>query len=456
MKIFVSRLLLLLAAVIALATVGAAGYRMWSTPLHLRVAAGPARGADAKMMTAFNRMLDLTHAGVRLDVVPTEGLHDNNQLLAKGDVDMAVVRLDDVLPTNAGVVALLRTNLLIAVAPARFNLDSLSDVKGKRIGLVARSRLDEPGLRKILDALGFKPADVRLEVIPADKVATLTRDGHVDVVVVVGAPSDPEVQAVVNSVAGTRKNPPSILSVDLGDVDSSTVAGSAETIGDNTFPRLGIPDDEVDTIGVKTALVADSASKGPFRDRVRNNAVKELTRSLMERHGELARDVSLASLITAPDKDDDARFPVHPGTNAYLDDTDTSWASLFSDQIWNVVLIGGAVSSVVAAAGSFLMKGAPDPMLGILDRLEDVTRRAEASTDPADAAALSQELRDLSFEMTRLGYERRSGYEEFAPLQLAWESARDAVATLRAGQPLRAPDAAESEPAAADADDARA
>ena len=37
--------------------------------------------------------------------------------------------------------------------------------------------------------------------------------------------------------------------------------------------------------------------------------------------------------------------------------------------------------------------------------------------------------------MTTLGYERRSGYEEFAPLQVAWESAREAVAALRAGDP---------------------
>ena len=137
----------------------------------------------------------------------------------------------------------------------------------------------------------------------------------------------------------------------------------------------------------------------------------------------------------------DSRFPIHPGTKAYLDDTDTSWATLFSDQIWNVVLVGGFVSSVFAAAGSFLMKGGPNPMLEILGRLKALAERAEASTDPADAAALSRELNELSFEMTKLSFERRSSYEEFAPLQLAWESTREAIATLRAGPPLRASDA---------------
>jgi TRAP-type uncharacterized transport system substrate-binding protein len=98
MNVSLSRLLLVAAALIALMTISAAGYLMWSRPLHLRVAAGPQGSVDAKLMTAFNRMLDLTHAGVRLDVVPTAGVHDNNLLVEKGDVDMAVVRLDDPLP----------------------------------------------------------------------------------------------------------------------------------------------------------------------------------------------------------------------------------------------------------------------------------------------------------------------------------------------------------------------
>jgi TRAP-type uncharacterized transport system substrate-binding protein len=452
MKVSLSRLLLVAATLMALMTISAAGYLIWSRPLHLRVAAGPQGGVDAKLLTAFNRMLDLTHAGVRLDVVPTAGVHDNNLLLEKGDVDMAVVRLDDPLPMNAGVVVLLRTNLLIAVAPARLNLDSLSDVKGRRIGLVSRSRLDEPAFLKVLDALGIKPMDVHLDLISADKVASLTQKGQIDVVVIIGAPSDPEVQAVVNSVAGSRKTPPTVLSVDLGDIDQSTPAGSSEKIVDRAFPRRGIPDDDVDTIGVKTALLAKSGATGPLRERIYDNAIKEVTQKLIERHGELAREVPLSSLITAPSKDDeddkdddkdDSRFPIHPGTKAYLDDTDTSWATLFSDQIWNVVLVGGFVSSVFAAAGSFLMKGEPNPMLEILGRLKALAERAEASTDPADAAALSRELNELSFEMTNLSCERRSSYEEFAPLQLAWESTREAIAILRAGPPLRASDATE-------------
>ena len=52
--------------------------------------------------------------------------------------------------------------------------------------------------------------------------------------------------------------------------------------------------------------------------------------------------------------------------------------------------------------------------------------------DPDDADALSQDLNDVATEIAALGYERRSSYEQFAPAQLAFENAKDAVDTLRA------------------------
>ncbi len=136
--------------------------------------------------------------------------------------------------------------------------------------------------------------------------------------------------------------------------------------------------------------------------------------------------------MAAPDIEKGARFPVHPGAAAYLGDTDTSWLTLVSDQIWNVMLVGGMLTSILAAAGSFLRHGAPDPMRALLDRLKGITETARTSADPADAVALSHDLSTVTNEIATLGYERRSGYEEFAPLQLACDVARDAVAALRA------------------------
>jgi len=432
MGLSVSRLLLIVAATLALITVGIVGYLEWSRPIHLRVAAGPKDGIDAKLLASFNRLLDLNRAGVRLDLVATANVRESDRLLDKREVDMAVVRLDDPLPTSAALVALLRTELVIAIAAPRHKLESLSDARGKRFGLVSRSPLDEPSFVRLLDMLALTPADLHLSIVKAEDVARLIASGQLDGVVAIGVPADPEVRAVVAAVGDKRKNPPTILSIELGEgLKQRTPAASSETIEKHAFPRQSIPDDDVDTVGVPTVLAANRAIDGPLRVRLYNNAIMEVTRGLVERRSELARELPLASQIAPPDSEKDARFPVHPGAAAYLEDTDTSWVTLFSDQVWNVVLVGGLASSLFAAAGSFLKKGRDDPEGEILERLKAITKRASAATDPEDADVLSRELGVLAMDIATLGHERRCSYEEFAPLQLAYESARDLVASLR-------------------------
>jgi TRAP-type uncharacterized transport system substrate-binding protein len=431
MEFSMARVLFLAAVLIALLTASAIGYVVWSRPVELRVAAGPEAGKDAAILAAFDRMLAAASAGVRLKLVPTAGLHDNNVLLGKREVDLAVVRLDEAMPTTAALVAILRNDALIAVAPARHKLENLSDLGGKRVGLVVRSPLDEPSLRKVLDVFDLK--DVKLSAVKPEEVGPLTTSGRIDCVVVIGVPADPEVSAVVYAVAGTKKTPPTILAAEIGEfLKQASAAGDAVKIPKHSFARRLVPDEEIETVGVPTVLAANRSAAGPVRAKVYNNAITELTKGLIERRLALARQVPLASQIAAPDHEKGARFPVHPGAEAYLSDTDVSWFTLMSDQIWNILLIGGMLSSVFAGAAGFLKASAKDPMRDILERLRGITERARTATDPADADALQQELSTIAVELATLGYDRHSGYEQFAPVQLAFDNTRDAVAALRA------------------------
>src|SRR5262245_12294519 len=156
MKISLSRgILLLIAAFFGFATATILAYLIASKPVHLRVAVGPKDRVDDTMMAAFNRLLETNKVSVRLDLVNTAGLHENNELLEKKQVDLAVVRLDDPLPTTAQVIVLLRTNVVIAVAPARHKLENFSDLKGKRVGLISRSTVEESSLPMLMDVVGL-------------------------------------------------------------------------------------------------------------------------------------------------------------------------------------------------------------------------------------------------------------------------------------------------------------
>jgi TRAP-type uncharacterized transport system substrate-binding protein len=433
MKIPLSRLLFVVAALIALTTASAIAYVLWSRPVELRVAAGPGDGKDATILAAFDKMLRAAGAGVRLKLVPTAGLHENNALLGRREVDLAVVRLDEAMATTAALVAIMRTDALIVIAPARHKLENVPDLAGKRVGLVARTPLDQPSFAKVLDVFGFQPADVKLTVVKPEEVGPLTTGGRIDAVVVIGVPADPEVSAVVYAVSGTKKSPPTILAVDIGEaLKQSSAAADAVKIPKHAFARRLIPGEEIETVGVPTVLAANRIATGPVRTKVYNNAVTELTKGLIERRLALARQVPLASLIAAPEHEKGtARFPLHPGAEAYLADTDVSWFTLLSDQIWNILLIGGMLSSVFAASAGFLKRSATDPMRELLERLRGITDRARVGADPADAEVLRGELNAIAVEIAMRGYERHAGYEQFAPLQLAFENTRDAVDALR-------------------------
>ncbi len=108
-----------------------------------------------------------------------------------------------------------------------------------------------------------------------------------------------------------------------------------------------------------------------------------------------------------------------------------SWATFFSEQIWNVVLIGGILSSLFAAIWSFLKPRRLDPLRRLLDRLSAITSQAQTSSGQREYETLSKDLSNIGVEIATLAYERGSTYEQFAPVQLAYESAYRAVEAMR-------------------------
>jgi hypothetical protein len=302
--------------------------------------------------------------------------------------------------------------------------------------LVARSPLDEAGVTKLLGFYGMQSADIKWTVIKQADVGPMTDSGRLDAVMVFGPITDPEVAAVVYAVDAKKKKGPTILAIDLsGLAEANTAAASEVTIPKHAFSRRRVPDDEVDTIGVPTIL-AGSSPAGAIRAKIRAQAVMELARNLFERRSELSQKVGYPVPFEKPDNDKGVRFPVHPGAAAYLDDTDISWYTMFSDQIWTVWLVGGVVASAGAGALGAFRRPKADPMQEHLDRLRSITKQAREHPDELDA--LSDELSDLAGEIATLACERRSGNEEFAPVQLAYENARFSLQTARERRMKRA------------------
>ena len=83
------------------------------------------------------------------------------------------------------------------------------------------------------------------------------------------------------------------MPLDIGNFLAENSAAAVDaTISKHAFPRRKIPDDDVDTVGVHTVLAANKAATGPVRSKIYNNAITDLTKFLLQRHGELGRTIA--------------------------------------------------------------------------------------------------------------------------------------------------------------------
>jgi hypothetical protein len=83
--------------------------------------------------------------------------------------------------------------------------------------------------------------------------------------------------------------------------------------------------------------------------------------------------------IAAPSTDKDADAIVHPGTMAYLSDTQQSFFDKYGDDIFYGMLIFPVFGSAIAGAASYFMNDTRTRRLRLLQRVLDMVRKAHAA-----------------------------------------------------------------------------
>ena len=108
----------MLAGVLAIIGVLAAGYYFAMRPVTLRIAVGPANSDDLRVVQALAQALNnQQHGQVRLRPLQTDGAAASATLLGEGKADLAIIRGDLDVPKNAQAVATLRKNVAVLWVP---------------------------------------------------------------------------------------------------------------------------------------------------------------------------------------------------------------------------------------------------------------------------------------------------------------------------------------------------
>jgi len=371
-------MLITLAAILAIIGALAGGYYFAMRPVILKIAVGPANSDDLRVVQALTQAFAQSHGSVRLRPIQTDGVTASAQLLAESKADLAIVRGDLNVPKNAQAVATLRKNVVVLWAPPRgrdkkrAKITKISQLAGRRIGVIGRTEANVNLLKTILQQYGIAPAKVEIVQFSLSETFEAIRNGKADAYLAAG-PVNSNITAEAIAASTREGGVPIFLPIDAADAiaQNHPVYEAAEIPAGTFGGSLGWPEEEVKTISFSHHIVA--------RKGLSDTTVAALARQLFAVRQQLMTEFPLAAKIETPDTDKDAVIPVHPGAAAFVDGEEKTFLDKYSDYIWWGLMAASAMGSIGAWFAGYLKKDERDSNSSQRERLLDMITAARRS-----------------------------------------------------------------------------
>jgi len=344
----------LLAALVALLVL-AGGLATWwslarasrSRPLVL--ATGPEIGAYHALGSALARLIEDEGLAPRVTVRATAGSGENMELLAAGDIDLAIIQSDTNAHKSVRLITGLYDEALHVLVSARVaeEVSRLSDLHGRRVSLGGANSGTRQVAERILAHFEVVPGE-DLALAPGEAVERLEA-GEVDAVFALTAVPSPAVAAV----AGHER----VRFLTLG--DAQEVGSEADALA-LVYPRLHaatvprgtygrVPVEPVRTVGVKAQLVG--------RRELDEGLVLDLTTAIFAERNRLNdtdHEFSFGDRLAESYTPGAGGLPYHPGAVAYYERFRPSFVVEYAEPISLLLtLLVGVWSATLALRGWF-------------------------------------------------------------------------------------------------------
>jgi len=390
--------LITLAGALAILGTLVGAYYFAMRPVTLRIAVGPANSDDLRVMQALTQSFVQNHAYVRLRPVQTDGATASAAELGAGKVDLAIIRGDLDVPKNAQAVATLRKNVVALWAPppikvkgkkAGPKITKISQLAGRRVGVVGRTAANVNLLKVILQQYGVDPAKVEIIQFPANEAADAIRSQKADAYLAAG-PVNSKITADAIAASVKDGGSPTFLAIDSAEAiaQNHPVYEAAEipagTFGGSPADR---PEEEVKTISFAHHIVA--------RKGISEATIAAFTRQLFAARQQLMTEFPLAAKIETPDTDKDAVIPAHPGAAAFVDGEEKTFMDRYSDFIWWGLMALSAMGSAGAWFAGYLKKDERNNNSSLRERLLDMIAQARSSDSGEELDRMQSEADDI-------------------------------------------------------------
>jgi TRAP-type uncharacterized transport system substrate-binding protein len=379
---------LVLLAGLAILASGAAllGYRYYTHPVTLTVAAGSIDGEAARAMSAIASRLVTINAPVRLTVIDTGTVLAASKMFSSGKADLAVVRGDVGDLSQAQAVVVVSHMVALVIVPPGSSIDGMNKLKGQTVGVIGAETNS-----KLVDALskeyGLVSAKVFKDVALVDARHAL-QSKEIGALLVVIPLSQKYLSLVRGFFPQGAKTLPALISIDsAGAIADAERAYESFDVPKGTLRGAPpIPADDLTTLRTALYLVANK--------KLSSDLVTTLTQTIMNVRRDLMVEQPIFAQITAPNTDADSYLAVHPGAAAFYNGTQQSFMDEYGNWIYLTPMILGGLATVLATAWKFLGI-APLANDGPLDTLYGLVRRIRKADTEAELGTIEDEIDEI-------------------------------------------------------------
>jgi hypothetical protein len=302
------------------------------------------------------------------------------------------------VPRNAQAVATLRKNYVVLWVPppakgkgkgkkAAPKITKISQLAGRKIGVVGRTQANVNVLKLILLQYGVDPSKVEIVQFPANEAAEAIRKQSADVYLAAGPVNS---KITTDAIAASAKDggEPTFLAIDASEaIATNHPAYEAVEIPSGTFGSPERPEEEVKTISFSHHIVA--------RKGLSETTIAAFTRQLFAIRQQLLADFPQAAKIETPDTDKDAAIPVHPGAAAFVDGEEKTFLDRYSDYIWWSLMGLSAMGSVGAWFAGYVRKDERTNNSHLRERLLEMIAGARKSDSVEDLDSMQTEADNI-------------------------------------------------------------
>lgn len=377
------RLSLLGGVVLFAIAIGLFAYRQMTTPTVLTVAVGSADGEAMRLMVAIGQNL-ADNSSIRLRVVAKGTLPEASRAFLDGETDLAVIRSDFGKPSEMRTIVQLGYGVAMIVTQLATPLKSFSDLRGRTIGVVGGD-VNRHVVEILKQEYDFAGTDIKFfDLAPAEVLLALQKN-QVDTLLIVAPVSEGYITAIKGFFTKAANNiqiVPIEAAVSIGNIARYYQPYQLPMASLGGAPA--IPSTDTITLRVPYYLVSSK--------KLNDETAGLLAKAVMDTKQQLLNAYPILGQIDAPELQQSAYIPIHPGAAAYFSGHIASFMDKYGDIVFKVPAILIPMATILAALWRFAGFSGGARTESSLERIYVLVKRIPRADDEADLLSIEGEL----------------------------------------------------------------